>query len=125
RRAPAVVLGEPARHELAERLEIALLAEVLVRIRLLVGAGLALALRLLLLLLALRLDDAAEAGADRVDEDEVGEREPRGLVLDELRRRGGHRPVDRERDPLRADGAHVQVRRRRAGTAVEDERDRP
>ncbi len=114
------------RHELAERLEVALLAEVLVRIRLLAFALLRRALLLpLLLALLVGLDDAAEAGADGVDEDEVGEREPRGLVLDELRRQLGQRPVGRKVDALRADGAHVQERGRGARPAVEDERDGP
>ena len=73
----------------------------------------------------LGLDDAAEAGSDRIDEHEVGEREPRGLVLDELRRHRRQRAVGREVDALRTDCAHVQVGRGRTRPAVEDERHGP
>ena len=106
-RAPAAVLGEPAAHELAERLEVALVPEVLLRVGSVVRLRALLAVALLL-----RLDDAAEAGADRVDEHEVGEREPGRLVLDEPRGHRRQRPVRREVDALRADRAHVQVGRR-------------
>ena len=116
RRAPAPVLREPAAHELAERLEVALVAEVLLGIGGVVGLCAVLAVALLV-----GLDDAAEAGPDRIDEDEIREREPRGLVLDQLRGELGQRAVRRERDPLRPDRAHVQVRRRGARPAVEDE----
>ena len=116
RRAPAAVLGEPATHELAKRLEVALVPEVLLRV------GGVLRLRALLgLVLLLRLDDAAEAGAHRVDEHEVGEREPGRLVLDEPRGHRRQRPVRREVDALRADRTHVQVGRSGSGPAVEDE----
>src|SRR5205085_10683272 len=81
RRVPAVVLREPAGHELTLLLEVALRPEVLVLGLLPVAASSASALVVFLLLL---LDDAAEAGADRIDEDEIGEPEPGGLVLDEL-----------------------------------------
>ena len=67
---------------------------------------------------------AAEARPDRIDEDEIGEREPRRLVLDEAWRHRRQRPVRREVDALRPDRAHVQVRRRRARPAVEHERHR-
>ena len=73
RRSPAPVVGEPAAHELTERLEVALVAEVLLRI----GGVLRLRVALGLGLLLGRLDDAAEARTDGVDEHEVGEREPK------------------------------------------------
>ena len=119
RRAPPAVPGEPAAHELAERLEIALVAEVLR------GGASTVLLFLLLAVLGLVLDDAAEAGAHRIDEHEVGEREPRLLVLHEARRHRRQRAVGRERDPRRPDGTHVQIRRRRPRSTVEDEGHRP
>ena len=73
RRAPAPVLREPAAHELAERLEVALVAEVLLGIGGVVGLCAVLAVALLV-----GLDRAAEAGPDRIDEDEIREREPPG-----------------------------------------------
>ena len=120
RRAPAAVLREPAAHELAQRLEVALVAEVLLRIgRALVRLAAVLAVRLLV-----RFDHAAEARPHRIDEHEIGEREPRRLVLDEAWRHRRQRPVGREVDALRAHCSHVQVRRCRAGPAVEHERHR-
>ena len=120
-RAPAAVLGEPAAHELAERLEVALVPEVLLRVGRVVG----LAAAVLAVALLLGLDHAAEAGSDGIDEHEVGESEPRRLVLDELGRHRRQRAVGREVDALRTDGAHVQVGRRRTRPAVEDERHGP
>ena len=119
-RAPAALRREPAPHELAERFEIASLPEVLLR----VGRVFFLLL-VLRVVLALLLDDAAEAGPDRIDEHEIGEGEPRRLVLHEPRRHLRERPVRRERDALRADHAEMKKRRRRTRPSVEDEHHRP
>src|SRR5262249_61075350 len=102
-------------HELTGRLEVALVPEVLLRICPVLRLAALLRVRLLL-----GLDDSAEAGADRVDEDEVAEGEPRRLVLDEARGHRRERAVGGELDALRADRAHVQVRRRRSRAPVED-----
>ena len=123
RRAPPAVCGQPAPHELRERLEVALLPEVLLRVDALVLVVARVPVGGLVLLLA--LDHAAEAGADRVDEHEVGEREPGRLVLHQPGRHLGERSVRGERDAQRPDRAEMQVRRRGAGAAVEHERHRP
>ena len=112
---------QPPAHELAQRLEVALLAEVLLRI----GRVVSVLLLLRVLALVLVLDHAAEARADGIDEHEVAEGEPRCLVLDESRRHRGKRAVRREVDPLRTDRSHVEVGRGCARAAVEDERDGP
>ena len=121
RRAPAAVLGEPAPHELAERLEVALVPEVLLRVGRVVG----LARRPWPSPFFSGSITRLKPVPTGIDEHEVGEREPRRLVLDEPRRHRRQRPVRREVDALRPDGAHVQVRRRRARAAVEDERHGP
>jgi hypothetical protein len=114
------VAGQPARHELAQRFEIAVLPEVLLGIE-----GVVLLVPLVLLVLrVLALDDAAESGSDRIDEDEVAEGQPGRLVLHEARGHCRQRAVRREVDPLRPDGAHVEVGGGGTRTAVEDERDR-
>jgi hypothetical protein len=113
-------LGEPAAHELAQRLEVALVPEVLLGVGHVVRR-----LRILLLGLLLgRLDDAAEAGPDGIDDDQVGEGKPGRFVLDETCRHGGQRAVGREVHPLWPHGTHVQVRRGGSRAAVEDERHR-
>ena len=88
RRSPAAVARQPAAHELAQRLEVALLAEVLVRV-----GGVALLVVLLRGGLRLALDDPAEARSDRIDEHEIGEGEPGRLVLHEPRRQIRKRAV--------------------------------
>src|SRR6185437_8478743 len=76
------------------------------------------AVELLLLVLA---GDAAEAGAGRVDEDEIAGVEERVGIVDHLvRRRRGVRIVAGH-DTLGPKGAHVQPDGRRAGTAIEQE----
>jgi hypothetical protein len=109
------VAGDPAAHELAERLEVALVAEVLLR------AALGLLLLLTILALALGLDHAAEAGAHRIDEHQVGERQPRLIVRHEPGRHPRQRSVRRKCHPYWPDGAHVQERRRCTRATVEDE----
>ena len=123
-RAPAAVAGKPAAHELGERLEVALVAEVLLRIRVLALGAVRLLLAVVLRRVVL-LDDSTEAGADRIDEDKVREREPRLLVVHEPRRHRRQRSVRRELDALRAYRPDVQIRRRRPRAAVEHERHRP
>ncbi len=103
-RAPAVVRRQPALDELGER------ARVLVD-AVEVG-GLALAA------------DPAEAGAGRVDEDQVGRAEQRAVVRHERRGHGDGAGVVGAHDQRR-ERAHVQPERRRAGPAVPQERDRP
>jgi len=87
------------------------------------GVGvLVVAPEILVLLLAHR---AAVAGADGIDEHEVGGAEDRGRVVAQLvRRRARIRGIARDVDHLRTDEAEVQPHRCRARTAVEDERDR-
>ena len=70
-------------------------------------------------------DDAAVAGGDRVDEDEVGDVEQRVVVVDQPVRRRGLEPVVGHLHALRRERPHVQPDRRRAGAAVVEERDRP
>ena len=121
RRAPAAVLGEPAAHELAQRLEVALVAEVLLRVgRVSSGLRRRPCRRAFFSGSITRLKPVPTGSTNTRSE----KREPRRLVLDEARRHRRQRPVRREVDALRADGAHVQVRRRSARAAVEDERDR-
>ena len=112
--------GEPPAHELPQRLEIALVAEVLLGVGVVAVLG---AFRLIVLLR--RLDHAAEPGADGVDEDQVGERQPGLLVRHEPGGMRGSEPSTGKRDPRRADGAHVQERRRGPRAAVEHEGHRP
>jgi hypothetical protein len=120
------VRGQPPPHRLAQRLEIALVTEVLlargVAVTVAASTGLGLLGRVAVRVVV--LDDAAEAGPDRVDEDEVGEGEPRFRVGDEPRWHLRQRPGGGEGHTARADGAHVQERRRGARAAIEDEGDR-
>ena len=66
----------------------------------------------------------AVAGADRVDEDEVGAIEPRLLVVDQRERRRRHPAVVEHADATGPKRAEVQPDRRGAGTAVEREHQR-
>ena len=68
---------------------------------------------------------AAEAGADRVDKDEIGKAQPCGRVVDQMHRRDRHRTAFRRLQDLRAERAEMQKDRGRTGTAIEDEADRP
>ena len=68
---------------------------------------------------------SAEAGADGIDEDEVGEVEPCAGVVDEIGGVGGAVAFVAGVEVLGADGAEVQIDRGCAGTAVEGEGDRP
>ena len=122
-RSPPAVLREPASHELAQRLEVALQPEVLLRIgRVVLLVVLLVVLRHVALL---GLDHTAEPCSDGIDEHEVGELEPRRLVLHESRWHFRERAVRRKGHALRADHAEVQIRRRGSRTAVEDEHHRP
>ena len=67
----------------------------------------------------------AEAGADRIDEDEIGEVEPRARIVGERCRIRRAVALIAEGDVLGSDRAEVQVHRRRAGAAVERDRHRP
>ena len=74
----------------------------------------------------LRLRRTAEAGADRIDEDQVGKWQPRAFVVLQLAfagRRAGR--VMRGPDPLRAEAGQVQEHRVRPGAAVPEKRERP
>ena len=68
---------------------------------------------------------AAEAGADRIDEHQVGEVQPGTRVVVQDRRRRRAVTLGAEGHHLGSDRAHVEVHRRRAGTAVEREGHRP
>ena len=63
----------------------------------------------------------AEAGADRIDEDEIGEAQPGVRVVDQARGRFGHRAVVVQRQAPGPERGHVQPCSARARTAVEDE----
>ena len=69
-------------------------------------------------------DRAAPAGADRIDQHQVGEREPGVGIVAQLRGRGVA-AVRSEIENARADQAEMQEGGRRAGAAVEHESKRP
>ena len=75
------------------------------------------------LLLILRLTRAAIAGADRIDEDEVGHVEPGARIVDEARRRTLQFALVVHLDRARADTAEMQIGCGGARAAVEDEGD--
>src|SRR5262249_34468269 len=91
--------------ELADGLDVA--REVRERLRLVAGDG------------------AREAGADRVDEDEIRDVEQRVVVVDESAWwRHRHARLVRQLDPPRPERPQVEPDRRRARAAVEAEHDR-
>ena len=104
-RVPALVVGDPDTDEFRNGAAVAVLAPVI-----------------LVLTLA---DGAAVAGADRVDEHEVGHVEDRQrIVAQDVRRRAVIGVcIARHLHALRAEQAHVQPDRGRAGSAIEHERD--
>ncbi len=71
------------------------------------------------------LTGAAVARPDGIDEDEVGLREPRVLVVDERVRGRRHHAVVLHLHALRPEGAEVQPHGRGARAAVEREHERP
>src|SRR6185369_6409714 len=76
--------------------------------------------------LAFRLADRArETGADRVDHHQVRAIEEAEFVVDDPERTAGIGAEIFERRAARAEDAHVQPGRSRAGTAVVREHDRP
>ena len=105
-RVPAAILVEPEADELGDRLGVLGDAPIFLRL------GLA--------------ERVAEAGADRIDEDDVGDVEQAVRIVDDREgRRAVVARVGGDRDPLRPERAHVQPDRARAGAAVEQEGDRP
>ena len=105
-RVPAAIVVEPQPDELGDRLGVLGHAPIIGRI------GVA--------------EGVAEAGADGIDEDDVGDVEQAvGIVDDRIGRTAVVGGVGGDRHPARAEGAHVQPDRARAGTAVEQEGDRP
>ncbi len=68
---------------------------------------------------------AAIAGAHGIDEYEVGEVEPARIVVDQPGRGALHLTLGRHLDGLGAEGAEMQIGRRRARSAIEHEGDRP
>ena len=104
RRHPALVPRGPDADDLADRLDVALVA--VERLRL--GA----------------LHRARVAGRHRVDEDQVGHGEQRLGVVGQAVRRGQQLADVAHDDPARPEQAEVQPHRRRAGAAVEGERHR-
>ena len=76
-------------------------------------------------LLLIDAAQVAEAGTRSIDEHEVRLRQQRGTVVDHAIWRCRRMRVIERHDPLRPERAHVQPDRRAAGTAVEQERDRP
>jgi len=69
--------------------------------------------------------DAAETGAGRVDEDEIGGVEQARRIVDQRIRRGRRMHVGCRDDAPRPKGAHVQPQGRGARAAVVHERHRP
>ncbi len=111
RRIPAIVLGDVALHETAERGDVLVRApEALVRIRVLV------------LPVLFGRDALRVARADRVDEDEIGLVEQAVGVRHEMVRRRRRRVRTRGLDAHRRERAHVQPDARRARAAVVQER---
>ena len=106
RRGPALVPAEPEADERGQRIQIRLRAEEA-------------ACRLL----ASAVTVAAEAGLDRIDEHEVGEREPGIRVRHDPGGRRGRRAV-LERDPPGPQRAEMEIGGRRARPAIEHEGDR-
>ena len=104
-RRPAAVLREVLHDEVRDR------GDVLVDAPELLAVGLA--------------DRAREAGADRVDHHEVGPVEDAELVVDRAERAARVALDVGQHGALRAEDAHVQPGRRRAGPAVVGEQDRP
>lgn len=119
-RVPKLVPGEEALDEFAERFEIAIEAEEFFLVRTFAGLRLLLVGRLLLL-----LDDAAEAGADRINENKIGKGDPAFGIISETHRRRRHMALGFELYALRTEPANVQIGRSSAGTAVEYEGDGP
>src|SRR5207247_806480 len=70
-----------------------------------------------------RFDRATEAGADRVDENQVRLIEQRILIVHRLVRRRERAAVLLEQDAPRPEQSHVQPDGRGAGTAVERKSD--
>ena len=110
--------GEPPAHELAQRLEIALVAEVLPGVAVLAASAVFL----------LSSPSLPSSSMTRLKPVPTGSTNTRSVNAshdssfgDEPGRHLRQRPVGRKRDPQRPDGAHVQIRRRRARAAVEDE----
>ena len=68
-----------------------------------------------------RRDEAAVAGTDGIDEDEIGEVEPGVGIGLQIRRGGGHRGVPRDRQPPGSGIAELQIGRGRTGPAIEHE----
>ena len=68
--------------------------------------------------------NAAEAGAGRVDENEVGDVEQALVVVDDRVGRGGRMAVVRRDHAPWPERAHVQPYRRGAGAAIVQEGDR-
>src|SRR5262249_52748710 len=118
RRLPELVLRKKSLDELAQRIQVAvelivfLLVDRLARV-------------LLVLLCTVSIEHTAEAGADRIDKNEIGELEPALLIIDQLCRRRSSIAVGFEIDALRAERSDMQIRRRSARSTVEDERNRP
>jgi hypothetical protein len=104
-RVPAAVAAQPRRDELREG----------------VGVG----VNAVEVLLGSLPRDAAETGAHRVDEHQVGPMQQRLAVVDDRIRRRRRVLTVRRHDPLRPDRSHVQPHRCRPRAAVEQERHRP
>ena len=67
----------------------------------------------------------AVTGADRIDEHQVGEIQPRTRIVGQLRRIRRAVSLHAELEVLGADGAEIQKDGGRARTAIQRERDRP
>ena len=70
-------------------------------------------------------DEAAVAGADGIDEDQIGKVEPGLGVGHQIRRRGGRHRVGVDGEPPRSGRAELQPGRGRARPAIEQEGHRP
>ena len=79
----------------------------------------------LFLALVRRDQRSTVTGADRVDEHQVGEIQPRTRIVGQLRRVGRTVSLHAELEVLGADGAEIQIDGSRARTAIQREGDGP
>ena len=76
------------------------------------------------LLRLLPLRRAAVASRDRIDEHQIGDRQNRVFIVDELKRRGWQRAVFVDQRPSGTEPTEMQPDSRRTGPPIEAEQDR-
>jgi hypothetical protein len=115
--APKMLNSAPA---LSQGLKIAIERVELLLLDGLCGIGLPLVVGLLL-----GLDDAREAGADRIDEHEIGEGDPALRIIHEPHRRRLEIAIGLEEHAPRGKPADMKIGGGRTGAAIKNEADRP